>query len=163
MLTNVLSKRAEAAIALRQRLNETVDQFELLRKANAELQVKYETLSRELTIAKSDRTLRCLCRLCPVINITPLLVTLVNKDQLEILASLREFVNEDKIGLEADVERLKKLNKELSEKNHMQLEQVNALLLEKVNLQSDGIGQREKMLQRERDFGYRRSFTTLFY
>ncbi len=36
----------------------------------------------------------------------------------------------------------------------MQLEQVNALLLEKVNLQSDGIGQREKMLQRERDWGY---------
>ena len=35
----------------------------------------------------------------------------------------------------------------------MQLEQVNALLLEKVNLQSEGIGQREKMLQRERDWG----------
>jgi len=35
----------------------------------------------------------------------------------------------------------------------MQLEQVNALLLEKVNLQSEGIGHREKMLQRERDFG----------
>jgi hypothetical protein len=35
----------------------------------------------------------------------------------------------------------------------MQLEQVNALLLEKVGLQSEGIGHREKMLQRERDFG----------
>lgn len=80
-------------------------------------------------------------------------VTLVNKDQLDILASLRESVNEDKIGLEADVERLKKMNKELSEKNRMQLEQVNGLLLEKVNLQSEGIGHREKMLQRERDFG----------
>lgn len=87
----------------------------------------------------------------------------MNKDQLDILASLRESVNEDKIGLEADVERLKKQNKELSEKNHMQLEQVNALLLEKVNLQSEGIGQREKLLQRERDFGYRNRFTTLFY
>jgi protein HOOK3 len=35
----------------------------------------------------------------------------------------------------------------------MQLEQINELLMEKVNLQSEGIGHREKMLQRERDFG----------
>lgn len=80
-------------------------------------------------------------------------MTLVNKDQLDILASLRDSVNEDKIGLEADLERLNKQNKELGEKNRMQLEQVNALLLEKVTLQSEGIGHREKMLQRERDFG----------
>ncbi|KIM49013.1 hypothetical protein M413DRAFT_93204 [Hebeloma cylindrosporum] len=125
---------AEAAIALRQRLNETVDQFEALRKEHAELEVKLDTITRELTIAKSD-------------------LTLVNKDQLDILASLRESVNEDKVGLEADLDRLKKQNKDLSEKNRMQLEQVNVLLLEKVNLQSEGIGHREKMLQRERDFG----------
>jgi protein HOOK3 len=81
-------------------------------------------------------------------------VNLVNKDQLDILTTLRESVNEDKIALEADIERLKKLNMELSDKNRMQLEQVNNLLLEKVNLQSEGIGQREKMLQRERDWGY---------
>ncbi|KAE9407030.1 HOOK-domain-containing protein [Gymnopus androsaceus JB14] len=125
---------AEAAIALRQRLNESVDQLDALRKEHAELEVKHETLSKELTIAKSD-------------------LTLVNKDQLDILASLRESVNEDKAGLESDLERVQKQNKELVEKNRMQLEQVNALLLEKVNLQSEGIGQREKMLQRERDFG----------
>ncbi|KAG5637856.1 hypothetical protein H0H81_002895 [Sphagnurus paluster] len=125
---------AEAAIALRQRLNETVDQFEELRKVHTELEVKFETQTRELTIAKSD-------------------LNLVNKDQLDILATLRESVNEDKAALEADVERLKKQNKDLSDKNRMQLEQVNALLLEKVNLQSEGIGHREKMLQRERDFG----------
>jgi len=81
-------------------------------------------------------------------------VTLVNKDQLDILARLRDSVNEDKAGLEADVDRLKKHIKELSEKNRMQLEQVNALLMEKVNLQSEGIGHREKLLQKERDFGY---------
>jgi len=81
-------------------------------------------------------------------------VNLVNKDQLDILATLRESVNEDKAALEADLERLSNQNRELSDKNRMQLEQVNALLLEKVNLQSEGIGQREKMLQRERDFGY---------
>jgi protein HOOK3 len=81
-------------------------------------------------------------------------VNLVNKDQVEILASLRESVNEDKASLEAETDRLKKQIKELGEKNRMQLEQVNALLLEKVYLQSEGIGQREKMLQRERDIGF---------
>lgn len=80
-------------------------------------------------------------------------VTLVNKDQLDILASLRDSVNEDKASLEADVDRLRKQIKELSEKNRMQLEQINGLLLEKVNLQSEGIGHREKLLQRERDLG----------
>ncbi|KAJ7184151.1 HOOK protein-domain-containing protein [Mycena filopes] len=125
---------AEAAIALRQRLNETVDQLDALRKDHAELEVKFDTQSRELTIAKSD-------------------LNLVNKDQLDILATLRESVNEDKVGLEADVARLIQQNKDLGDKNRMQLEQVNALLLEKVNLQSEGIGHREKMLQRERDFG----------
>lgn len=80
-------------------------------------------------------------------------VNLVNKDQLDILATLRESVNEDKTGLEADIGRLKNQLKELGDKNRMQIEQVNALLLEKVNMQSEGIGQREKMLQRERAFG----------
>jgi protein HOOK3 len=80
-------------------------------------------------------------------------VNLVNKDQLEILATLRESVNEDKVGLEAETGRLEKQIKELAEKNRMQLEQINGLLMEKVNLQTEGIGQREKMLQRERDIG----------
>lgn len=80
-------------------------------------------------------------------------MNLVNKDQLEILATLRESVNEDKLGLESDMERLRKQIRDLSDKNKMQLEQVNALLMEKVNLQSDGIGQRERMLERERDYG----------
>ena len=80
-------------------------------------------------------------------------VNLVHKDQLEILASLRESVNEDKAGLETEVQQLHDQIKELSEKNKMQLEQINALLLEKVNLQSDGLDQRDRMLQRERDIG----------
>lgn len=159
--TNHLLHRAEAAIALRQRLNETVEQLETLRKEHAELEVKFDTLNRELIVAKSDCELKCVpSQGC--LSADLIIVTLVNKDQLDILASLRESVNEDKVDLEKDVERLKKQNKELTEKSHMQLEQVNALLLEKVNLQSDGIGQREKMLQRERDFG-RVPFSTLFY
>lgn len=80
-------------------------------------------------------------------------MTLVNKDQLDILASLRESVNEDKAGIEADMGRLKTQLKELQDNNKMQLEQINGLLLEKVSLQGDGIDQRERMLARERDFG----------
>ena len=80
-------------------------------------------------------------------------VNLVHKDQLEILATLRESVNEDKAGLEAEVQRLIDQIKELGDKNKMQLEQINALLLEKVNLQSEGLDQRDRMLQRERDIG----------
>lgn len=80
-------------------------------------------------------------------------MTLVNRDQLDILASLRESVNDDKVALEEEVARLQQQLREAAEKNKMQLEQINSLLLEKVNLQSEGIGQREKMLQRERDFG----------
>ncbi|EIM82519.1 HOOK-domain-containing protein [Stereum hirsutum FP-91666 SS1] len=129
---------AEAAIALRQRLNETVDQLDTLRKDHTELEVKFDSQAKELTIAKSD-------------------LNLVNKDQLEILSSLRESVNEDKTGLESELERMRKQLAELGEKNKMQLEQINGLLLEKVNLQSDSIGQREKALQRERDFGQLRS------
>ncbi|KAG6332241.1 hypothetical protein ID866_6849 [Astraeus odoratus] len=128
-----LGDGAEAAIALRQRLNETVEQLDVLQKAHAELEVSFEAQKRELTIAKSD-------------------LNLVNKDQVDILASLRESINEDKAALEAEIERFRKQIKELTEKNRMQLEQINALLLEKVNLQSEGIGQRERMLQRERDF-----------
>lgn len=81
-------------------------------------------------------------------------MTLVNKDQLEILASLRESVNEDKAEMEIDLKKIKDQLKEVNDKNKMQLEQINALLLEKVNLQGDSIDTRERMLARERDFRY---------
>lgn len=50
-----LSYRPEAAIALRQRLNETVNELDNLKKDNAQLEVQNNTLSKELTIVKSDR------------------------------------------------------------------------------------------------------------
>lgn len=80
-------------------------------------------------------------------------MNLVNKDQLEILATLRESVNEDKAGMESDMIRLRSQIVELKDKNKMQLEQVNTLLMEKVSLQNEGIGQRERLLERERHFG----------
>ena len=88
-------------------------------------------------------------------------MNLVNKDQLEILSTLRESVNEDKVGLEAELDKLQSQIRELSDKNKMQLEQINGLLLDKITLQSEGIGQREKMLQRERNFRYFKSHAIL--
>ncbi|KAG8973828.1 hypothetical protein FRC05_008248 [Tulasnella sp. 425] len=128
----------EAAIALRQRLNETIEELDALRKKAAELEVQNDRLSRDLTIAKSD-------------------LNLVNKDQLDILASLRESVNEDKVGLEAEIDRLNGQLREFRDKNKMQLEQINGLLMEKVTLQTESIGVREKMLEREKVFGDLRS------
>ena len=46
--------RPEAAIALRQRLNETVEEVDELRKKHAEMEVQHGRLTRDLTIAKSD-------------------------------------------------------------------------------------------------------------
>ncbi|KAG9025244.1 hypothetical protein FRB95_010384 [Tulasnella sp. JGI-2019a] len=125
---------SEVAIALRQRLNETVEQLEVLRKKHAELEVNSDRITRDLTIAKSD-------------------LNLVNKDQLDILASLRESVNEDKASLESEVIALQGQIRDLQDKNRMQLEQINSLLMEKVDLQSESIGHREKMLEREKTFG----------
>jgi protein HOOK3 len=52
-----LRGRPEAAMALRKRLNETVEELENLKKAHLNLEVKFDTANRELTIAKSDRQL----------------------------------------------------------------------------------------------------------
>lgn len=47
--------RPEAAHALRQRLNDTVDELDRLRTAHTALEVRCTELDRELTVAKSDR------------------------------------------------------------------------------------------------------------
>lgn len=138
----------EVNIALRIRLNETVEEAEKLKKERTEMDVKYERMEKELTIAKSDRTS------CSIYfhfsNVAT--VNLVNKDQLDILHSLRETLNQDKEALEAEVTSLRVQVAELSDKNKMHLEQVNSLLMEKVSMQTDGLGQRERMLEREREF-----------
>ncbi|GAA5909448.1 hypothetical protein JCM6882_002647 [Rhodosporidiobolus microsporus] len=124
----------EAAMALRQRLNATVDELEQVRKEHAELDVKLTTRDRELTVAKSD-------------------LNLVNKDQVDILRELRASVSVEKDALVEEVDRLKKSVRDADEKAKAQAEQVNKLLMEKISLQGDSISQREKELERERDYG----------
>lgn len=48
----------EVSVALRQRLNECVEELEALKKEKAEIEVKCERMDKELTVAKSDRTSR---------------------------------------------------------------------------------------------------------
>ncbi|KZO93191.1 HOOK-domain-containing protein [Calocera viscosa TUFC12733] len=128
------AESGEMVIALRKRLNEVVDELDGLKKRFEQQGVELDASSRELTIARSD-------------------LNLVNKDQLEILASLRASVSSDNAGLSSELDRVKQVEKDLREKNRMQMEQVNTLLMEKIELQGEGIGQREAMLRRERDIG----------
>ncbi|KAL9935519.1 hypothetical protein V8E36_005867 [Tilletia maclaganii] len=128
----------EAALALRKRLNETVEELDSVRKQLQELEVKHDEINRELTIAKSD-------------------LTLVNKDQIDILRTLRASVEVEKQDLDKTVTRLREELKTAEDRNAMFMQQVNSLLMEKVDLQSEGITQREEALRRERNLGELRS------
>ncbi|GAA5840875.1 hypothetical protein JCM11251_007628 [Rhodosporidiobolus azoricus] len=124
----------EAAMALRQRLNETTDELEQVRKQHAELDVKLLAKDRELTVAKSD-------------------LNLVNKDRVDILRELRASVSAEKDALVEEVDRLNKTVRNAEEKAKAQAEQVNKLLVEKISLQGDSISRRENELEREREYG----------
>lgn len=52
-------------------------------------------------------------------------MTLCNKDQIDILHSLRESVNEDKAALAHEAGQLKTRLAEVEQKNRMQLDQIN--------------------------------------
>ena len=83
----------------------------------------------------------------------------MNKDQVEILASLRASVRVEKEALTKQVNAVKAQLSEAELKNRMQLSQINTLLTEKSNLQTDSIEQRERALQREKDVGDLRAST----
>jgi protein HOOK3 len=78
-------------------------------------------------------------------------VNLVNKDQVDILASLRASVGVEKEALTKQVDAIQAQLKEAELKNQMQLSQINTLLMDKATLQTDSIEQRERALQREKD------------
>ncbi|GAK67054.1 HOOK-domain-containing protein [Moesziomyces antarcticus] len=129
-----LGDGTEAAYALRLRLNEVVEELDAAKRRLGELEVQNEQTLRELTVAKSD-------------------LTLVNKDQVDILHSLRASMEADKDELEAHVKKLKAELGSVGEQNRMYMAQVNSLLMEKVDLQAEGIGQRDEALKRERALG----------
>lgn len=77
-------------------------------------------------------------------------VKLVNRDQLDILAALREEVSIDKRSFETEVADLRTKLRDAKDGNAMQLAQINKLLLDKVGMQGDGIESREMLLKQER-------------
>jgi protein HOOK3 len=75
----------------------------------------------------------------------------VGKDQLEMIAALRKTVSVEKDSLGAEVASLKASIADAHERERLQASQINKLLMDKIDLQSDGISQREQMLQSERN------------
>lgn len=133
-----LGDGAEANLALRMRLNETVEDLEKTRKTLNDLEVEPEQIQKELTIAKSD-------------------LTLIGKDKLEMIEEVRAQVNVEKAELERTMKQLQEDKASKEEQLRMQLSQINTLLMEKVDLQNDSIEQRDGALQRELEMSDLRS------
>ncbi|GAA5881465.1 hypothetical protein JCM3774_005091 [Rhodotorula dairenensis] len=120
------------ALAVRQRLSDTVAELDRLRSAHATLEDRCTELDRELTMAKSD-------------------LALVDLDRLEALRALRASVSSEKVTLEGRVGELQRALREAEGKARVQLEQVNRLLSEKVDLQGDGLAVRDRAIEREEE------------
>ncbi|WVF72769.1 hypothetical protein IAT40_007587 [Kwoniella sp. CBS 6097] len=125
---------SQTVIALRERLNELIEERDNLLKEKEGMIVQKEEVDKQLAVAKTD-------------------LSLVDKDQAQMLASLRETVRTESAQLEKEVSALKEEVFMLREKDHQHLEDIKKLLLEKVDLQSAGIDQRERALMKEKEFG----------
>ncbi|ODN92707.1 hypothetical protein L198_05501 [Cryptococcus wingfieldii CBS 7118] len=77
---------------------------------------------------------------------------MVGKDQRDILASLCENVEKDTTNLEHQVRQLKEQIDILRDRDRQNLEEIKKLLTDKVDLQSAGINQRERALEKEKEF-----------
>jgi hypothetical protein len=154
-------------MALRKKLGETVEELERLRLEHSSLSARYKSAEQELSLAKSDRMfpLAVACTL-----LTNEAVSLVGKDEIDMIKSLRASLSVDKDLLASELSRVQASLRDAEDSTKMQLSQVsisllsrirhslslqiNGLLLEQVSLQRDGIQQREKLLERERDARY---------
>ncbi|WWC90743.1 uncharacterized protein L201_005680 [Kwoniella dendrophila CBS 6074] len=125
---------SQTTSALRERMNEILDERDTLLKEKNALEIGREELEKELKNAKTD-------------------LGLMDQDQKAILATLRESVKEDTNKLEIEILALKEQVHALKEKDHQHLEDIKKLLLEKVDLQSAGIENKERELEKEKEFG----------
>ncbi|ORX38547.1 protein-nucleus import-related protein [Kockovaella imperatae] len=124
---------AQSVMALRERLDELSSEKDtLLRDAQAAAVEREET----------DKKLRAV--------LTDL--SLVDKDKQEQLRALRESVSSEAGESDAQVLALRDQVSSLREKEKTHLEEINRLLSDKIDLQSAGISQREKALDREKEF-----------
>ncbi|TIA92531.1 hypothetical protein E3P99_00563 [Wallemia hederae] len=104
----------EVAIALRQRLNESTDELDRIKKSFAELQSVHNGVADELTKAKSD-------------------LTLVSKDQIDILNSLRQSVDAEKSEMNKENRDLKETVRKMELHEKETLEKMNGLLIERMD------------------------------
>ncbi|KIR99636.1 hypothetical protein L804_03268 [Cryptococcus deuterogattii 2001/935-1] len=125
---------SQTSAALKQRLDEVLEERDALLKERQELEVAKEEAEKALAVAKVD-------------------LSLVGKDQRDIIASLREGIEKDASNLEKEVTELKEQIEALREKDRQNLEEIKILLKDKVNLQTVSIDQSEKALEKEKEFG----------
>ncbi|ORY35634.1 HOOK protein-domain-containing protein [Naematelia encephala] len=124
----------QTAIALQQKLDEVIEEREVLLKSQTEAKAEIEQLEKSLRSAQRD-------------------LSLVDKDQQDMLAALKEDVQIQTKELDSQVLEFREQVATLKEKDRLHLEEVKRLLVEKADLQSAGIDQRDIALTREKQFG----------
>lgn len=80
-------------------------------------------------------------------------MSLVGKDQVEILAKLRASVAEEKLGLEENVKSLKTDLAASREEAQKLSSQIQGLLMDKINLMEGGWSAKEDELRKEKELG----------
>lgn len=114
-----LADGPEAARALRLRLAEVVTDLDSLRAEHAQLSIKYESSEKELASSRAD-------------------LMLVDKDKLDMLASLRSTVAQEKVGLEEQVKTLEQELRSAQELEKSMNSQIQGLLMDKISLMEGG-------------------------
>ncbi|PWN22323.1 hypothetical protein BCV69DRAFT_140680 [Microstroma glucosiphilum] len=120
-----LADGPEAARALRLRLAEVITDLDSLRAEHAELSVKYESNEQELASARAD-------------------LVLVDKDKLDILASLRSTVSQEGADLEEKVKTLEQELRSAQELEKSMSSQIQGLLMDKISLMESGAAGRSE-------------------
>nr|XP_031860001.1 uncharacterized protein CI109_004608 [Kwoniella shandongensis]KAA5527073.1 hypothetical protein CI109_004608 [Kwoniella shandongensis] len=119
---------AQTAAALKQRLDEVLEERDALLLEKQSLEVAREEVEKKLKVAETD-------------------LSLVGKDEKDAISALRSSIQSDVQALEANVRDLKEQIGVLKDKDRQHL-----LLMDKVDLQSSGINQRERALEKEKEF-----------
>ncbi|TXT13806.1 hypothetical protein VHUM_01173 [Vanrija humicola] len=133
-LDHILTGRAgndqQTTLALRQQLEEVLEDRNNLVKDKQAAEVAHEELVRQLTAAKAD-------------------LGLVDKDKRNIIASARDEANTDSAKFSEQVTALKDELSTLKERDRLHLEEIRRLMMDKIELQSAGNERTQEALERE--------------
>ncbi|KAL1411320.1 hypothetical protein Q8F55_002271 [Vanrija albida] len=133
-LDHIMTGRAgddqQTALALRQQLDEVLEDRSNLVKDKQAAEVAHEELVRQLTAAKAD-------------------LGLVDKDKRSIIASARDEANTESTKFSEQVAALKDELSTLKERDRLHLEEIRRLMMDKIELQSAGNERTQEALERE--------------